>query len=196
MAWLGATLATIVRLDLPADPAAEAAYVLHPAADWTQWTDDARLLGVVTEATAFVEAALDTEGLSAVRLMHRDMSLRNILVGPDGPLLLDFDSAGPEVPWWEFVSQTFHATTDPRLVRVAVRAFGGTGPTGASAFAGMVRGLLESTAYELWLAEGHRPVSPARRAAAVQTVRRAADGIAEVLRHAPERAGWLTSARR
>jgi hypothetical protein len=44
----------------------------------------------------------------------RDVNRRNVLVTVHGPVLLDFDYAGPEVPWWEVVHHAFDLTSPPQ----------------------------------------------------------------------------------
>jgi len=50
-------------------------------------------------------------------------------------------------------------------------------PVRPEAFAGLLRGVLNSLAYSVWLAVGHRPVDPGRRARAVEDAREAAAGL-------------------
>ena len=183
--WLGRTLAAIERLDLPGDPTAEAAYPLHDPAEWRDWLDEAVAAGVldrsstvdsaVREGVDLVRAALATR--PAFRLAHRDVNRRNVLVTAHGPVLLDFDYAGPEVPWWEVVHHAFDLPSPPQpalvgAVLAAHRDAGGApGPAGTGAFAGLVRAALNSLAYHLWLATGQRPAHPDRRLAAAALVR-------------------------
>jgi hypothetical protein len=203
-AWLGRTVAAIERLDLPADPTADAAYPLHPVPDWRHWLDEAVPAGVldgrqarilasaVRDATALMEAAL-AEARPAFRLAHRDVNRRNILVTAPGPVLLDFDYAGPEVPWWELVHHAFdlasprlgHEAPRADLVRAAVAAHqdaGGTpGPASPDAFAGLVHAVLNATAYHLWLALGHRAAAPERRSQAAALVRDQATALPAIV---------------
>lgn len=193
--WLGRTLAAIERLDLPGDPTAEAAYPLHDPAEWRDWLDRAVAAGVLDTAStvdsavrdgmSLVRAALATR--PAFRLAHRDVNRRNVLVAAHGPVLLDFDYAGPEVPWWEVVHHAFDLTRPPRpaLVRAVLTAHrdaGGTpGPAGPEAFAGYLRATLNTLAYHLWLATGQRPASPDRRATAAALVRDQAAALPAML---------------
>jgi hypothetical protein len=189
--WLGRTLAIIDGLRLPGDPTTEAAYPIHDTAEWRCWLDEAAsasvldrtrlpvLRAAIADATAVIRSAMATG--PAFQLAHRDMSRRNILLTADGPALIDFDYAGPEVSWWEFVHHAFdlaspelgrHAPA-PGLVRSALAAYvtaGATpGPARPEAFAGLLRATLNAAAYNLWLAVGHRPVDADRRAAAAAT---------------------------
>jgi len=114
--WLGRTLATIDGLGLPADPSLGVAYPLHPMPDWQRWIagthaagllerrEAADALAAVADLTALVTSALASG--PAFQLAHRDANARNVLLTGRGPVLIDFDSAGPEVPWWGTV---YHA---------------------------------------------------------------------------------------
>jgi Ser/Thr protein kinase RdoA (MazF antagonist) len=177
--WLGGALATIDGLRLPGDPTVEAAYPIHDVLEWRDWFDEAvgaevldrgqlpRLSTAVREATAVIRSALATGPV--FQLAHRDVSRRNILMTRDGPLLLDFDYAGPEVSWWEFVHHVFDLASAelgrhppvPGPIRSALTAYTAAGavpgPARPEAFAGMLRAILNSLAYNLWVAVGHRP---------------------------------------
>jgi Phosphotransferase enzyme family len=198
-AWLGRTLARLERLALPGDHTGEAAYPVHSAPDWHHWLDEATTAGVlgrqrtpdvlaaVTAATSLVEAALAAG--QVFQLAHRDVNRRNILITGRGPSLLDFDYAGPEVPWWEFVHHAFDLASPslgdypprPDEVRVALSAYveeGATaGPAGPEAFAGLLRAALGGLAYNLWLAVGHRPVDETRRTVAARAAQQLAGGL-------------------
>jgi hypothetical protein len=201
--WLGRTLAAIEGLGLPGDPAAEAAYPVYPVPDWQEWLDQAVAAGTLGPAqaagalTAVSDGtALVTEALAAApdfRLAHRDVSRSNIMITAAGPVLVDFDYAGPEVPWWEFVQHCFDLASPalgerpprPGLIHVALASYlaaGGTGGPGRpEAFAGLVRGMLGNLAYQLWLAAGHRPATANRRAAAARSVRQLAARLPVIL---------------
>jgi Ser/Thr protein kinase RdoA (MazF antagonist) len=184
--WLGKTVAAIAQLGLTADPT-PAAYPLHPLDEWAQWLGEARAAEMLSagEDTALAAAvAAGTELVGAAvaggppfSLAHRDISRPNILVTEAGPMLLDFDHAGPEVAWWELVHHVFLLACvrlgqdEPvaAVVRAAVRAYaeagGEVGATDETAFAGLVRGMLEWTAFAVWLGLGRRSLGPARSAA-------------------------------
>jgi Ser/Thr protein kinase RdoA (MazF antagonist) len=150
------------------------------------------LRSAVRDGSALIQSGLaDHPGF---QLAHRDVNQRNILMAVHGPLLLDFDYAGPEVPWWEFVHYAFDLAC-PALgqqppaagpIRTALAAYteGGApaGPAGSAAFAGMVRAILNAIAYNLWLAVGHRPAVDDRRATAAQITRDLAEQFPIVIR--------------
>jgi hypothetical protein len=201
--WLGHTLALIARLDLPADHTADAAYPIHRAEDWPGWLADAVTAGVmsvaqardvlpaVTDATALIRTALAEH--PAFRLAHRDAGRRNILLTRDGPCLIDFDHAGPEVPWWEFTHHAFDlaspdlgaAPADRDTVRAALAAYtsagGSHGPANPSAFAGVLRSQLGFLAYSLWIATGHRAATSQRRQESIRDARRLATNLAGLI---------------
>lgn len=199
-AWLGRTVAAIARLGLPGDVNEPGVYDVTARADWERWLDEAAAADVLDRAgrqalSGAVLAATDVMNEAraqspAFLLAHRDISVANVLVTTNGPVLLDFDHAGPEVSWWELVHHTFlfacrRLGVDPPVpaaVRTAVAAFsadaGEVGPADPSAFAGLLRGMLEWTALSLWLALGPDAprgphTGPGRREAAVAHVREA-----------------------
>jgi Phosphotransferase enzyme family len=139
--WLGATVATIGRLALPC--------TMDSANDSTVDTWAGRALAELVR----------TPGPTKV-LCHRDINRRNILITATGPVLLDFESAGPQAPWWELVHHAFLLSCrdlgpeepDPTTIRAAVRAYrehgGEPGPADRSAFAGLAAGLLDWACHE------------------------------------------------
>jgi hypothetical protein len=149
--WLGRTVAVIEHLALPGDQRAEAAYPVQSVADWRLWLDEARAAGMldvrqarglsaaVTDATALMQAALAADHV--FQLAHRDVNRRNILRADRGPLLLDFDYAGTEVPWWEFVHHAFDLASPrlgdypprPEQVDAALTAYQETGASAGTA---------------------------------------------------------------
>lgn len=202
-AWLGRTVAAIERLHLPGDPSAEAAYPVHPVPDWQEWLGQAVSAGILRRPRALAVLDAITDGTALVRealagdpvfgLAHRDVSRSNIVVTAGGPVLIDFDYAGPEVPWWEFVHHGFGLASPalgeqpprPELIHVALASYaeagGMPGPARPEAFAGLVRAMLSTLAYELWLAAGHRAATPDRRGAATRSVRQLAVRLPGVL---------------
>ncbi|MDG9704657.1 phosphotransferase enzyme family protein [Streptomyces sp. DH37] len=203
--WTGRTLGRIALLGLEDADGRDGGRPPHPVDEWREWVAEAEagghavaaparsLLPVVEEATALVLEAL-RERPRAV-LVHGDVSRANVLRTPAGFALIDWDSAGAEVPWWDAVGVAFRFATpfngpaaegDPRVVRPLVEGYldrgGPAGPADASAFAGMLRGQLASTAWCLWLALGHRRADAARRAFGLDLVTAAARELPRVLR--------------
>jgi Ser/Thr protein kinase RdoA (MazF antagonist) len=181
--WLGETVAAIARLGLPADLTA-AAYPVHSLEEWTEWLAHCRTAGLLSgiehaALTDAVAAGTELVGSAMARaprflLAHRDISRPNILVTGAGPMLLDFDHAGPEVAWWELVHHVFLLSCVrlgqdepvPAVIRAAVQAYadagGEVGAADETAFAGLVRGMLEWTAFSAWLGLGLRRLGPVR----------------------------------
>ncbi|MFF4341481.1 phosphotransferase [Kitasatospora sp. NPDC001540] len=199
--WTGRTLARIALLEVggeePPPP--------HPVAEWREWVAEAEagglpvagparaLLPAVAEAVALVREA--TRGAPAAVLVHGDTSRANVLRMPDGYALIDWETVGPEVPWWEAVSVALRFATpfdgpavdpDPRVVRPLLAAYldagGPPGPADASAFAGLLRGQLTTAAWCLWLALGHRGADARRRAFGLRIVTDTAREMPRVLR--------------
>lgn len=206
--WMGATLGRIALLGASATgpgPADDGRSTLHPMADWRTWVAEAEagdapvarparsLLPVIEEATLLIEHA--ERDRPPIVPVHGDTSRANVLRTSGGYVLIDWDSAGAEVPWWETVGVAFRFTTefngpsaeaDARVVRPLLDAYLDQGaPGGAadvSAFAGMLRSQLASIAWCLWLALGHRDADAAQRAFGLRLVSSAAHQFPQVLR--------------
>lgn len=194
--WLGRTLAMIDRLGLPADPTAGVAYTLYPLSDWRRWLAGVHTAGLVerqavadataavADLTALVTAALATR--PTFQIGHRDANARNFLLTDRGTVLIDFDSAGPEVPWWGAVYHAWDlARADlPVLAPAVLDAYaehgGVRGPADATAFAAVARGVLDGFAFHLRVATGDRPVEPDRRVAALDNLRLYVRGVPEM----------------
>jgi Ser/Thr protein kinase RdoA (MazF antagonist) len=143
--WLGATLARLHRIQpLDAFAAAPEWYGLHPPARWREWLAAGeerglawaavlrRRLDDVAATTAWIGAAVVRSG--AAVFTHRDVEPWNVLVTARGPVLVDWDTAGPDSAGLEAGHAAFafagldHRPVDPRAVRRtldAYRAHGG-----------------------------------------------------------------------
>lgn len=204
--WLGTMLGRVVGLDLTADLDDDGSTPVHPIPEWREWVAEAEarslvvagparsLLATVEDATAIVLAA-SAEAPQAY-LAHRDVSAANVVRTPRGLSLIDWDHAGPEVPWWETVGVAFDFAQalsgddgqDPgaqRVVREVVEAYADAGgPIGAadvSAFAGVLRSTLGFTAWCLWLALGHRDADAERQAFGAREVATASRTLPRVV---------------
>jgi hypothetical protein len=147
--WLGTTVATLGRLALPSDqPPDPIPPVLSPPTPGT-----AGLAAALADLAALAHDSLRAR--PPLALSHRDISGRNILVGPAGPVLLDFDHAGPQAPWWELVHHGFLLACrdlgpeepSPRTVADVLAGYaeagGPPGPRDITAFGGLAAGLLD-----------------------------------------------------
>ena len=154
--WLGRTIAVITGLRL--DPGVAS---LGPDAGlageaavraWaTALPGHPALAATLREFDQLVAAAKSSAPPSV--LTHRDLNARNILLAASGPVLLDFDHAGPATAWAELVHHTFLLACtdlgaeepDPAVVRAAVRGYldagGEPGPAAPAAFASLLAGL-------------------------------------------------------
>ena len=212
--WLGAALAAIEQTRLPADPASDSGYRLHPQAAWLEWISEAVAMGRLDPATADGLAALvadlndviaSARGQAAIyQRLHRDVSAVNILVTDSGPVLLDFDHAGPQVPWWEFVADTFNLaspalgvaepsrSTVDAAYAAYLRAGGTPGPADLTAFTGMLAARLSFTAYLLWVSCGHRGSTRDQQAQAKRELHEALVTLPALQKGAARWASWLS----
>ena len=126
-------------------------------------------------ATALVERARARFAAELTPVLtHRDIKPGNVLLDATGPVLLDWDGAGPDFAQWEVVrtALSFSAAGAGwdgaafQQVVTAYRAAGGRRVPGTPAvLAGVPHALLTAAQWLLWRALGHRPVTPAEQAA-------------------------------
>jgi phosphotransferase family enzyme len=204
--WLGRTLAALHRLAPPAvagDDALTSYYGVHAESAWRAWLRDGRALGwpdgtaAVLAATEVITAALAAEPARAGT--HRDLLPANILTDGSAYVLVDWDSAGPDVPWFEAVRAAVElgrlAATigdarplqpDPRVARAILAAYarhgGASGIGGARALAGVLGTALWRLAFAVRAALGQLPAPPAEQAACASYVPGALAKLAERLR--------------
>ncbi|MFF5306746.1 phosphotransferase [Streptomyces sp. NPDC013161] len=212
--WVGGTLAAVETVAPPIPGAwEETGYPTYSAQEWADWLDEARALDMLSSAQAVDAAHLITElnerieaGIKdcpALKVLHRDVSRVNILLTDGGPLLLDFDSAGPQVPWWEAVGH-FFALASPDLGRVepdrrsidaavaGYRAAGGEpGPAAPEAFAGRLAAELSYAAFLLWNACGHRGGDAAWHRRCAHGMRRSLGALSSIAASAQRWSTWL-----
>jgi Ser/Thr protein kinase RdoA (MazF antagonist) len=173
-AWVGTTLASLHRqaVDGIADGPP------HPVEEWREWLDEApndftaavrAHLPDIAEAWSIATAPADLTPVNT----HRDVKPDNVLETSAGPLLLDWDGAGVEYAEWELTRAAVYfsrlgedrAAFD-RVIKSYEAAGGRRPPASPTSFAGLLRVYLGGAAWMVWRALGHRPVTPAERAAA------------------------------
>jgi aminoglycoside phosphotransferase (APT) family kinase protein len=181
--WVGATLAALHALPVALRLADVPPRETHPAAEWATWLDgDGEFIATVraylpdvARATEIVDRAAPLVGRELIPVFtHRDVKPDNVLLAPASPVLVDWDGAGRDVAEWEATRAAlafsrsatgWSADAFARVLR-AYEAAGGRriAPVTAS-FAGLLATQLGGAAWMLWRALGHRPVTPAERAA-------------------------------
>lgn len=172
--WVGTTLASLHRRT------AEAAAIPppHPVEEWREWLDEVpsdfteavrAYLPDIAEARAIATEPHDFTPVDT----HRDVKPDNVLQTPAGPVLLDWDGAGPDFAEWELTRAAVHfsrlgedRTAFDRVISACESAGGHRPPPSPASFAGLLRVYLGGAAWMVWRALGHRPVTPAERAAA------------------------------
>jgi Ser/Thr protein kinase RdoA (MazF antagonist) len=212
--WVGATLAGLESV-APAVTGSwqETGYRTYPAAEWADWLDEACALEVLSPAQAAGAAHLIAElneridaGIRAcpgLKVLHRDVSRFNILLTDTGPQLLDFDSAGPQAPWWEAVGH-FFALASPDLGRIepdrssveaalaGYREAGGEGgPAAPEAFTGKLAAQLSVTAFLLWNACGHRGGDDTWHRRCAEHMRMSLGALGSIASSAQRWSSWL-----
>ncbi|GAB2997421.1 hypothetical protein GCM10027184_60760 [Saccharothrix stipae] len=173
-AWVGRVLASLHRLPAETAPG----YPPHPVEEWREWLDEApndftdAVRGYLPDIAEAGVIAARTDGLTPVAT-HRDVKPDNVLETPGGPLLLDWDGAGPDHAEWELTRAALHFSRlgEDRAAFDAVigsyEAAGGRRPPASpTSFAGLLRVYLGGAAWMVWRALGHRPVTEPERAAA------------------------------
>jgi aminoglycoside phosphotransferase (APT) family kinase protein len=211
--WIGTSLAAIERVSMSADASSDSGYRLYPEAQWAEWireaiTNDcldgrsaATLSSSVADISAIIAAGRQLR-LPYQRL-HRDVRPTNIIITRDGPVLLDFDHAGPQVPWWEFVGHSF-ALASPLLgvvepskptVTAALASYvsggGQVGHADGTAFTGMFAARLSYAAYLLWVACGHHGSDLATRKKTEKSLREAIACLPAIRSGVDRWARWL-----
>jgi Phosphotransferase enzyme family len=103
--WLGATLARLHRIE-PLDQAEPHWYGLHASQQWQDWLAEGqeqqrqwapalrRRLTDIVAATDWIAQAFRAAGDYV--MTHRDVEPWNVLVTDRGPVLVDWDTAGPD----------------------------------------------------------------------------------------------------
>ncbi|PVA09092.1 aminoglycoside phosphotransferase [Pelagivirga sediminicola] len=102
-------------------PAWDLEAVFGPAAPWGDWRAAPHVTpgirDLLEEVQERLEARLARFGRGAGRygLIHSDMRLANVLIGPEGPRLIDFDDCGFGWFLYDFAAAVSFVEDDPRL---------------------------------------------------------------------------------
>ncbi len=173
---------------------------------WHDWlaphhTGFAREVRLRLPAVAGALAVLGRPGppLTAVS-SHRDIKPDNVLLTASGPVLLDWDSSGPDTAEHELLRTALALGFERkrpfiRTVTAYRRAGGRPFPADPALFHGIVTAQLHTAEWLLWRALGHRgDDATARRQAATECLARL-DGMAKSLRLLPRWHRWLADAR-
>ncbi|MCU7726263.1 aminoglycoside phosphotransferase family protein [Actinoplanes sp. KI2] len=202
--WTGSTLATLHRRrggDRPAPPRAP-----YPLDAWHEW-----LAGHDTDFTREVRRHLPTVAASLEQLgrpgppltpvaSHRDIKPDNVLLTATGPVLLDWDSAGPDLAEHEVLRSALAMGFErqrpfARTLTAYHRAGGRPIPADPAVFHGIVEAQLHTAEWLLWRALGHRGDDPAARARAATECLARLRGAAKSLGHIATWTGWLSELR-
>ncbi|MFC1401848.1 MULTISPECIES: aminoglycoside phosphotransferase family protein [Streptacidiphilus] len=212
--WVGATLAALEAVAPPVPGAwEETGYPTYSAPEWAEWLDEAHTLGVLSSAQVVDAVHLIADlnervesGIArrpGLKVLHRDVSPVNVLLTENGPQLLDFDSAGPQVPWWEAVGHFFALASpdlgriepDRRSIDAAVAGYrdggGEAGPAEPEAFTGRLAADLSYAAFLLWNACGHRGGDAAWHLRCAHGMRKSLRTLSSICTSAQRWSTWL-----
>jgi len=173
--WLGRTLALLHHVS-PGDTGGPDWYQLHDDR-WQAWLDagaDRRwrpalrrhLPDIMTATAAVARTFADTDDHVTT---HRDVEPHNILITADGPVLIDWDSAGPDSAGLEAAHALYglathgRTTADPAIIRRGLDAYldhGGTRPAGPGILARRLGIRLGRLAERLRISLGEQPAGP------------------------------------
>ncbi|MGW0853964.1 aminoglycoside phosphotransferase family protein [Streptomyces sp. NPDC002690] len=214
-AWAGGLVADLARCAIPADPAVDGDYRSYSRGEWEEWLAQVERLEIlsaeqvrslrlsVEHARAMVEDQRDSWRSKLV--MHRDIRHQNILTGSGGPVLLDFDAAGAQEPWWELVVTAFGLAglgrgpevPERRIVEACLSGYaaagGAVGAVDESAFTGLFAGHVGTAAWQLWMACGHRGGSPEYRAGFARALGESVEAMAVMREAMRVWATWLAA---
>ncbi|NUT53091.1 MAG: phosphotransferase [Saccharothrix sp.] len=189
--WVGGVLAELHRLPAAGPPEGSP----HPVEEWREWLDEApgeftdAVRAYLPDIAAAREVGVDTTGLTPVAT-HRDVKPDNVLETAAGPVLLDWDGAGPDHAEWELTRAALHFSrlgADRAAFDAVIGSYEEAGgrrpPASPTSFAGLLRVYLGGAAWMVWRALGHRPVTPPERAAAHEHALELLSDLRTSLRH-------------
>ncbi|MFC7484890.1 aminoglycoside phosphotransferase family protein [Luedemannella flava] len=174
--WLGATLAAVHAVE-PVDAPERVAYGIHPAERWHAWLAAGERLArpwaptlraglpAILDISAWVAAALDRAGDYV--LTHRDVEPWNVMITSSGPVLFDWDPAGPDSAGLEachaafaFATRAGHDWAALRATLTAYAAAGGVVPADPDLLARRVGMRINRLAWRLSMSTGAQPLGP------------------------------------
>jgi Ser/Thr protein kinase RdoA (MazF antagonist) len=133
--WSGSVLARLHGLDVqPRRPDLFPPWSTESADRWPELVEEAVAAGVewaglarrASPAVSTIRAmALDAPGAAGTVMSHRDIDQKNVLLGASGPLLCDWDVAGPVVPREELIDVALSMARweSPSVARAVIGAY-------------------------------------------------------------------------
>lgn len=133
--WLAAQMGRVHALGVTEPEAERARWYSRVDVDWPALAGDATGEGLpwASRLTASVPELEELTGLvnrqpaAAAVWCHRDLNGSNVLAGPDGRVLVDWDNAGPLEPWREFGALLTEHLGDPSALTRLVTSYAGAG---------------------------------------------------------------------
>ncbi|GAB2601124.1 phosphotransferase enzyme family protein [Kribbella endophytica] len=180
MAWLAEQMATIHLAGWNDGPMETNVWYRRVDVDWPALAERAPELTASVPRLIELTDLVNSTSLDDLVLCHRDLTPSNVLIGADGPYLVDWDNVGPLPPARELGVLLINDLTDEHAVRrlvSAYRAAGGPGEiTGPDSFATGLAIMLNflhgqtSAALDTDLADEHRAFAASQLAGLIQSV--------------------------
>jgi aminoglycoside phosphotransferase (APT) family kinase protein len=180
MVWLAEQMAAIHGVASTAGPMVTDDWYHRVDVDWPALAERAPELAASVPRLVELADVVNSTSLDDPVLCHRDLTPSNVLIGADGPYLVDWDNVGPLPPARELGFQLINHLTDEHVVRrlvSAYRAAGGPGEiTGPESFATGLAIMLNflhgqtSAALDPDLADEHRAFAARQIAGLIRSV--------------------------